>query len=361
MNLIRRFALAVSLLVIGFVILACGVDEGERARSDGGCPMGEMCSPLTPQGLRFRSTPISDTIGGLPTIATAGRTTITFEPIGGSLLPPFEVEVEAGLDVLSAQTVDERNGAAEIAAIDATTGSYLRVFAEDESGLLDRVQLRAQPVARRGLRPYVGLLQSLGGPFEAGIWRYWSEASRLTVLATLHDAEGGRLVDESLEMSASVPMPDGLPEGYERNWDVLPLDVEGAASVTVTAGAESFALQATSAVDEVVMLPNADEGSLLRDGFACFVARTSGVPVLGAPLMTRWEGEEANPLLGDIDAFPFHDMPCVAIPEGTGSRQITITGPGGIERSFDIPLVDTSAALRAYEPSASAPGERAGG
>lgn len=357
----RQLALGTSAAIIGLVILACGVDEGERARSDGGCPVGETCSPHTPMGLRFRSTPLSDTIGALPTIATGGRATIGFEPIGGASLPAFEVEVEAGLDVLSAAAVDARRGTAEVAALAATSGSYLRVFAADESGLLDRVLLRAQPVARRGLRPYVGLLQSLGGPFEGGIWRYWSGASRLTVLATLHDAEGARLVDESLTMSASVGMPDGLPSDYERAWDVYPLDVADVASFSVSVGVESFALQATSEVDEVVMLPNADEGSLLRDGFACFVARVSGVPVLGAPLMAAWEGASPAPLGGEIDAFPFQDMPCVAIPEGTGTRRLTVSGPGGVERSFDVPLVAAGAPLRAYEPSASAAGERAGG
>jgi hypothetical protein len=208
----------------------------------------------------------------------------------------------------------------------------------------------------------VGLLQSLGGPFEGGIWRYWHELPSLTVLATLHDDEGARLVDAALPMSASVSTPAGLGADYEPTWDTLPLAIDGVASVEVTVGTTVFALQSVDAVDSIVQLPQADEGSLLRDGFVCFVARSGALPVVGAPLTYQWESEDASfPLGRALETFPFVDAPCVAIPEGTGTRSITITGPSGLSASFDVTLRDRSGELRSAIPNAGRDGQRAGG
>ena len=354
--------LATSLLAIAFPILACSSDGGERARNDGGCPMGETCSSLTPQGLRFSSVPLSDTVGDLPRIAAPGRTSIGFTPIGAYTLPDFAVEVGSGLDAMSAQRVDADNGEVEIVARATTEGSFVRVLAADDSGLLDRIELVAHEVARRGLRPYVGLLQSLGGPFEGGIWRYWHELPSVTVLATLHDDEGERLIDTSLPMSASVGLPDALSEDYVRTWDTLPLATENATSVDVTVGTTVFTLQSADTVDSIVQLPQADEGSLFRESFACFVARSGSVPVLGAPLSYQWAGEDASFPLGRVlDTFPFVDAPCVAIPDGSGTREITISGPDGLSASFDVTLRASTGELRSAVPSAGRDGQRAGG
>lgn len=357
----RRAVLAASLVAIVFPILACSSEGGERARDDGGCPMGETCSPLTPAGMRFSATPLSDTVGDIPRLAAPGRTTIGFTPIGSYELPDFAVEVGSGLEARSAQRVDVDTGTVEILARATTEGSLVRVLAADESGLLDRVELVAHEVDRRGLRPYVGLFQSLGGPFEGGIWRYWHELPSLTVLATLHDDEGARLVDESLPMSASVGEPAAV-EDDARTWDTLSLDVDGTTSVDVTVGTTVFTLQSVDAVDSIVQLPQADEGSLLRDAFVCFVARSGAVPVLGAPLTYQWESEDASfPLGRALETFPFVEAPCVAIPEGTGTRSITITGPEGLSASFDVTLRERSGELRSAIPNAGRDGQRAGG
>lgn len=359
-RLLRRVTLVLSLVAIAFPILACSSDGGERARDDGGCPMGETCSPHTPQGLRFSSTPLSDTVGSIPPLAAPGRASFGFTPIGAYALPDFAVEVEAGLEALSAQRLDGDSGNAEIAARAATEGSYLRVFAADDSGLLDRISLRARPVARRGLRPYVGLLQSLGGPFDAGVWSYWHELPNLTVLAALYDDTDTRLLDESLPMSATADLPSELGDDYQRSWDTLPMAL-GNATVEVTVGTSVFSLQATDSIDAIVQLPQADEGSLFRDVFVCFVGESSGAPVVGVPLTYQWETDAAPTAFGGtLDAFPFVDAPCVAIPEGSGTRELTIAGEGQ-SATFEIPLRPADGALRGIEPSASRDGERAGG
>ncbi|MCB9604145.1 MAG: hypothetical protein H6720_27800 [Sandaracinus sp.] len=357
----RRLVLALSLLGIAFPILACSNEGGERSHADGGCPMGETCSPHTPQGLRFQSTPLSDTVGELPGIAAPGRMTIGFSPIGAYDLPDFSVDVGAGLEASDARRLDGDSGEVVVTGRAATDGSYLRVLASDESGLLDRISLVAHEVASRGLRPYVGLLQSLGGPYDSGTWRYWHELPSLTVIAVLRDADEARLVDESLAMTATVGEPPTLAESYERTWDTLALDLSAASSADVNVGPSVFALQPATTIDGVVQLPQADEGSLFRDSFVCFSATSGSVPVVGAPLTYQWEGEDATIAIGGaIEAFPFVDAPCVAIPEGSGTRQITIAGPG-VEQTFEITLRTADGAFRGALPSAGRDGERAGG
>ncbi len=357
-SLRRRLAFLLSLVAIAFPILACSTEGGERA--DGGCPMGETCSPWTPLGLRFTSTPLSDTIGDVPPIAIGGRTTIGFSPLGGYDLPEFSVDVGVGLDASDARRIGNR-GEVVVRGVTETAGSYLRVLAADESGLLDRISLQSQAVTQRGLRPYVGLFQSLNGPFDASTWRYWHELPALTVIAILRDSEGARVVDESLALSASVGFPAALAEGYERAWDTLPLDVDGVGAVEVGVGASTVTLTAVDAVDGLVQLPRADEGSLFRDAFVCFAATRAGTPVVGAPLTYQWAGEDAIVALGGLlEEFPFVDSPCVAIPSGSGTRALTIRGPG-VEETFDVTLGGADGALRGALPGAARDGERAGG
>ncbi|MEZ4253932.1 MAG: hypothetical protein R3B99_37475, partial [Polyangiales bacterium] len=204
-------------------------------------------------------------------------------------------------------------------------------------------------------------LQSLGGPYDTGTWRYWHELPSLTVIAILRDSDDARLVDESLAMTATVGEPATLAESYERTWDTLALDLSSASSADVNVGPSVFALQPATTIDGVVQLPQADEGSLFRDSFVCFSATSGSVPVVGAPLTYQWEGEDATIAIGGaIEAFPFVDAPCVAIPEGSGTRQITITGPG-VEQTFEITLHAADGAFRGALPSAGRDGERAGG
>lgn len=324
--------------------------------------MGETCSPWTPRGLRFTSTPLSDTIGDVPPIALGGRTTIGFSPLGGYELPEFSVDVGAGLDASDARRVGNR-GEVVVRGVTETEieGSYLRILAADESGLLDRISLQSRAVTQRGLRPYVGLFQSLHGPFDASSWRYWHELPALTVIAILRDSEGTRVVDESLALSASVGLPTALAEGYERTWDTLPLDVAGVGSIEVGVGESTFTLTAVDAVDGLVQLPRADEGSVFRDAFVCFAATRADTPVVGAPLTYQWAGEDAVVAFGGLlEDYPFVDSPCVAIPSGSGTRALTIRGPS-VEETFDVTLGSADGALRGALPSAARDGERAGG
>lgn len=63
---------------------------------------------------------------------------------------------------------------------------------------------------------------------------------------------------------------------------------------------------------------------------------------------------------GLLEEFPFVDSPCVAIPSGSGTRALTIRGPG-VEETFDVTLGGADGALRGALPGAARDGERAGG
>lgn len=334
------------------LVSACAIEGGERSMT-GECPDGEVCSDLTPEGLFFSSVALSDTIGDLPGITVGGRQIVRLTPEGLYALPEFSVDGGEFLGVEQAIRIDGDTGEATLTGMAAGNG-LLRILAQDESGLLDRIRITvAEPTDSR-VRPFVGVGAQVLEGFD-GDWRIHDSVQQITVLAVL-DAGGQRLVDIDLPFGADAPMATGRPAG-DRGWDVLPLQVGGLTAVDVTIGDVVQTLEVTDKVDSFMEVNvGLDDG----DFTVCFAGVDGATPVFGAPLEYRWDDDPtARPLGGATADYPYFTWPCVGVLATAGAHQIHIS-LGELEQTFDVIVGESSgSALRSSRAQAGSHGERA--
>lgn len=333
------------------LVSACAIEGGER--TDGECPDGETCSDLTPEGLFFAAVPPSDYIGDLPGIRVGGRQVVTLTPAGSYLLPEFAVDGGEYITVEQAIRLDGDSGEATLIG-GASGPGLLRILAQDESGLLDRIRITVADAANPRVRPFVGAGAEVLEGFD-GEWRIHQDVQQITLLAVLDDAAGERLVDLDLDYSSDAPMATGRPSG-ERGWDVLPIQVDGLTAVNVDIGGTTQVLEVTDKVDGFVEV-NIGFGDGSRS--VCFAGLDGATPVFGAPLMYRWDDDPTErPLGGAETSYPYQQWPCAAIIAAAGPHQIHISY-GEIEETFDVVVGDSASALRPSDANAAAFGERA--
>ena len=332
---------------------ACAVEGGER--TNGECPDGETCSDLTPEGLFFAAVPPSDYIGDLPGISVGGRQVVTLTPAGSYLLPEFAVDGGEYITVEQALRLDEDSGEATLIGGAAGPG-LLRILAQDESGLLDRIRITVAEPANPRVRPYVGVGAEVLEGFD-GEWRIYQDVQQLTLLAVLDDVAGERLVDLDLDFDSDAPMATGRPSS-DRGWDVLPIQVTGLASVNVTIGSTTQVLEVTDKIDGFTEVNvGFDDGRRTL----CFAGLDGATPVFGAPLMYRIDDDPtAQPLGGERADYPYQEWPCIAVIATAGPHQIHVSF-GEIEETFDFVVGDggSGSALRPSDAHAGAFGERA--
>lgn len=333
------------------LVSACAIEGGER--TNGECPEGETCSELTPEGLFFAAVPPSDYIGDLPGIAVGGRQTVTLSPAGSYLLPEFAVDGGDFITVEQALRLDADTGEATLIGGAAGDG-LLRILAQDESGLLDRIRITVAEPANPRVRPFVGAGAEVIEGFD-GPWRIYQDVQQITLLAVLDDAAGERLVDLDLDYTSDAPMATGRPSD-ERGWDVLPIQVTGLSTVNVNIGTTTQVLEVTDKVDGFVEVNvGFDDGSRS----ICFAGLDGDTPVFGAPLMYRWDDDPtARPLGGARTDYPYQEWPCASIIAAAGPHQIHVSF-GELEQTFDVVVGDSSSALRPSDANAAAFGERA--
>lgn len=338
--------------IIASLASACALEGGER--TGGECPEGEKCSELTPDGLYFTSVAPSDFIGELPGIALGGRQLVNFTPAGAYPLPDFAADGGELLTVERATRVDADSGQVELLGAAAGEG-MLRILAQDESGLLDRIAITVATPERPHVRPFVGAGVQLTD-FD-GEWRLHASVSRLTLIAVL-EAAGERLVDLDLDLQTDAPVAPGRPDS-ESGWDVLPIMTAGLSAVNVTVGTQSQLLEITDKIDDIreisVRIGDGDVERVL-----CFVGTDGGVPVFGAPLTASWDGETAALPFGEpIDSYPYFEWPCLSVIAAPGPHQVTIAS-GEVSRTFEVTVGNgPSAALRPSGARAGSFGERA--
>jgi len=334
------------------VLLACGTEEGERGMT-GECPDGETCSDLTPEGLQFSSTAPSDWLGPIPAIAADGQMRMRFDARGAYPTPPFTADF-AGDEIEVTQALLTSLGEGELLLEGRAAGSgLLRITAQDGTGLLDRITLRAANVAVMRPRPLTLLVK-----LEAydGEWHYFGGLQTLSILGELEGGSGEQIVDETLLIAADVELAPGAVTDV---WDRADLDVRSADQVSVTltrASGDSTTelLTAVTEIDEVVYTP-ARSADLEVEDEVCFVPRLGGIPVFGVELSWSWDEAGADPQVLD----PVR--PCVSL-SGSGTRTIVVSLDEN-EWRFDVEIGSgrpPSSPLRSTTPLASEPGDRAG-
>lgn len=266
--------------------LAASSTDGERANS-GWCPEGEQCADDTPEGLEFEGAQVSWFVGnGVAATAVGGRQTVrlTDKTTGLALDLPFRAEATNR----SAHAASAGGGAQANLSASAEGEGYLRISRVADDYLFDRLTVRSRPIATLEARPTMAT--SWPG-FDDGSWAVFAGGETEIAIA-LYDADGGWLVDESMQLE--TPSPSTVAA-----WDALrvspPTGGNGTYPIAVSAGGGQVTRVATLDVVDNVDLVTAwsPDGThtVGSTAEACFVASTGGKDVFGAP----WTFEVAGP------------------------------------------------------------------
>lgn len=181
----------ISIVITCFALFIPGCilgSDGERAA--GGCPSDEVCSPATPNGLKFTGRNLFD----LAPVAVGGTQAISLEARGGHMLPAFEARIDDP-SVVSVRPTDtaeitikgERAGTAMLRILDPADGHTL----------LDRITVEAAEVVSTRLVPRDLFLQF--APADRG-WAF--AAGEHEVLVLLADASHREVIDDSMRIEA---------------------------------------------------------------------------------------------------------------------------------------------------------------
>lgn len=337
----RRFVPALSLLIT----LGCG-EPGDRAF--GGCPTDEMCSDWTPAGLYFAGARLADFDApfGVPPTAIGGHQTVHVLETADFEGPEYVSTFDAvSTDPAVFQVSADHSGPIDVEGVGAGT-AYLRLLEPGTSRLLDRVDLRVEPVARIELAPR-GVLVSTDWALLA--------SSTADVAVHLRDASDDLVVDEGTTVSGADVM-------RTLAWDEVEILAPAAGSTTVHVEAGDTAADVdVPVVDHLDSIDSSATETELEVGEVstyCFEPRTDGVFVAGVEMSFSVSGDAS------VVSDPAIPSWCVQVTgSAEGSATITVTAmdiTGTLDLSV-VPAPDTgSMSAPLVEAGGAAPGERAG-
>jgi hypothetical protein len=288
--------LASSLLAtLPAAVLATGCPEPTAERI--GCPAGERCSPLTPEGLAVVSRSSS---GDATMIATAVGGTQTFDLIDPSDGTPLAVPYRIG--TTGPQVLAATDGAAVTFRALAAGPTLVRIDDPETGELHDTTTLRAEVATRATVR---GLERPMDD--RRVVWLAGATANAVIELA---DAAGAPLVDERVQIAwadDTGPFDRGSP------WHTFRLPArDDSAALAVRAGQSRLevTVERVRAFESIVgFVDQTDPQSTV----VCFEARTGGAAVAGLD----WRFEVAGL------AAPSAGHPnCTAVPAAGPARTV---------------------------------------
>lgn len=227
----NRLALSLSLLAPASLALTACDTAGERADT-GKCPVGEVCSPKTPNGLQFIGSPLSDQLFGGGPHATA---------VGGTQAIDLKVDLGATFGALTLPYAADNDGGTGISVVSTAAATvtvrgerdranYLRITDPVTGELFDRYQLTGSTITSLELVPT--RLEVI--PSDRQI--VWAVGKRTIGVALTGQVQAGsgptatRVVDTSMKLEAAGAV--------RRAWDTVDLTATSAGEVglAVTAG-----------------------------------------------------------------------------------------------------------------------------
>ena len=335
---------------------------GERA-SSGACPAGEVCSPLTPDGLYFLGnelgdSPLMNDIAPSPiAVGGTGEITLYFHDPGPSTdLIELDLPYVADDDGGAGFAVVTTSGPVVTLRGVSTGANYLRITEPGTGELYDRYRLAGAGIDTIEL---VGTELEVVSPTRPRLaWATGAQTLGVALTGEV-DIDGrtgpARLIDSSMELTLTgatrtswdtLRLPDAAPGTYPlavTAGDRPTLDLP----VTIVAGADAIELIGTP----VVPLGGAES--------VCFGAIAGGASVLG--LAWRFDVDGAVTTHG-ADAVRRN---CIEVEAGTRAAGATIpvtAQAGGRELAVTIEVSASSARLGERAPrrlTSTGAGERA--
>lgn len=338
-------------------------------RAEGGCPIGEVCSDQTPDGLFFQGTAPGDGFAiGVTTTAKGGTQTIQvlLGNTEGSL--PLDQAFDAATSNVTVASISSVEPPNVIVRGESAGTSSLRLLESGTNKLLDQLSIQVAEIDKVTLFPKESFLfsQDDGSP-----WALLSGA-KVPLVVQLKAKNGDRLIDETLTLT---PASGAVTP---KSWDVFEITAPatGDASFSIQAGKSPFTVKApvVAAIDDIILsrfqaeISEDNKLGVSTDHLVCFLGKSAGLTTLGAtwtftgtPTITFSEQD------ADTKLWPGN---CTAL-KGTavGPAKLTVTA-SGVSKSFDINFVKMMARkiqgaerdVATHQLSAtSAAGERAGG
>jgi hypothetical protein len=321
------------LLALPAALAACAA-PGERADT-GECPAGEVCSPLTPNGLTFQGLRFSDVLfdSGLHPTAAGGSQPIDVRygtSTGGDgtlLFHPFTPLTSD--DAFTATA----NGAVVTLAAAAPASGRLRIV--DNDGLLmDRIEITSAAPTQIHLRAQTNASLS-GRPLALVPGR------PINLVAMVLASDGTRLVDQGLTIAS-----DG-PTATPRSWDSVGLTA-GSAGFTITTIAGGLtvehAVAVASAAERLEVQPH-DPLTRGSSTMVCVSALAGANEVVG--LAWTWSaptGGRITPMTGLLDN-------CAVVEPTTGEPVGVTVAVAGVTTRLTLPLGGAARSAPAAWPS----------
>lgn len=297
-----------SFRLCALLLPAACADLGDRAAT-GECPVGEVCSPTTPQGLAFQGLVPTDLflVGGMFPTAVGGAQEVTLYDGGSGAVFRRAFEPTSDAPGITAT----RAGTKVVLAAAAASNGLLRILAEDGT-LHDRIGIASHEVARLELRAFEEQLEP-GRPVAL------TPTASATLAVALVAADGTRLVDRDLRLDAPADTASG--------WDAVQLrDLTAPVTIAATTGsglAATFTVRPATTVDSVVLQAHPALAVGAQET-VCATALTGGAQLVGA----TWTWSAST---SDVTVTPFEGIfrNCAAItPRRGGSLPVQVTANG---------------------------------
>ena len=276
-----------TLPVLFVALMLCGCPTaGERART--GCPTGETCSELTPNGLFFVGPSFQDDVfvSGVKKLALGGTENIkavTEDRTDAPGYAPFTA-ASSGPAINIGST-----DAPYVTVGGASAGvAYLRLLEPGTNDLLDRVQVEVLPVARASFGP----IDLMDDTLTDGNWAIYP-VDTTEIMLRMYSAGDERLVDNSAVITASAD-----DAGTQVAWDTISF-VGAGSDVTFTAeaggGARTATVPLVSTIDTITPITALGTITTSAGQTLCFRATSGTRIVAGAPWQFAGTNLEITP------------------------------------------------------------------
>jgi len=310
------------------LLLVPACTGGDRANT-GQCPDGEVCSPLTPNGLQFIGNDLVDSLNLVGPSATAigGTQAIALQydrASDGVLIAldlPFKAETSGNLGV----TVSATSGSVVTVQGSASGTNYLRIVDANDNTLFDRKLIGAGAVDKIELIPstfeHVPADADLAwapGTFDIGVALY----------GTVGSMTDQRLVDNTMTLD--------LAGAAQSHWDTVHVSnaQPGTSTLMVTAGDKP------PATIDVVVVANADSvgpsdapASVMANTpvEVCFTATSGTRTIIGLPWTFTVDGVAGSAGLSPncADVKTMKTSGSISIVASAGGQSATLVLPVG--------------------------------
>jgi hypothetical protein len=314
------------LLFVPLLLLPACADLGDRAAM-GECPDGQVCSPLTPEGLEFTGSTFAGggLFGdpGLKVTAVGGTQTVSAydHETGSALSVPFDASI-------TGEALDVTGTSGNQVDLEAPGDGFGKLQLVDrEDRLLDSITMETTPIG--SIRVGSGSLGERTNSLDIALWSGAQDIPLAVVLTSENGLQ--RLADESMVITTAT----GDIDVY--GWDALVVtNVTTDLDLEITAGDRApLAMSIPAATVLETAYATLLSGNVVHavgsSESVCLHATGRGGEVLGVPWVVTVDGPAT------LSETQFWYRNCFDVTlDAAGTVTVTATAPGELTTSVEL-------------------------